>query len=171
MSLNITEEFNKHLKNFDNNKFVLATKIAYYLLSNQEKKIYEHGFKQGYETAVNNFNTDKNYIPKKVKKIVGYQFAKPSGNKVDDLINKVCVKLEISKQELFTKNRTQDLVRARSLIHNILNDKFRMSLSAIGRLFNQYHTTVLHSISMKANKERYWSPEQTLWEDYKDLIT
>jgi chromosomal replication initiation ATPase DnaA len=171
MSLKITEEFNNHLKNFDNNKFILATKVAYYLLTSQEKKIYEHGFKQGYESAIKIYNKDKQYVPKQVKKIIGYQFSKPSGNKINDLIDKVCFKLEINKKELFSKMRTQDLVRARTLVHNILNDKFRMSLSAIGRLFDQDHTTVLYSVNMKANKERYWSPEQNLWEDYYDLMS
>ena len=56
------------------------------------------------------------------------------------------------------KCRTQDVVRARNIIHNILNDKYNMNLTNIGRYFGQDHTTVLHSIQMKANKERFWSP-------------
>ena len=68
------------------------------------------------------------------------------------------------------KCRTQDVVRARNIIHNILNDKYNMNLTNIGRYFGQDHTTVLHSIQMKANKERFWSPEQTIWNEYLDLI-
>ena len=45
-----------------------------------------------------------------------------------------------------------------------------MNLTNIGRYFGQDHTTVLHSIQMKANKERFWGPEQTIWNEYLDLI-
>ena len=39
----------------------------------------------------------------------------------------------------------------------------------IGDIFKMDHTTVLHSIKMKNNKERFWSPEQTLWREFEEL--
>ena len=32
---------------------------------------------------------------------------------------------EVSKKELFGKTRTRDIVRARNIIHNILNEKYK----------------------------------------------
>jgi chromosomal replication initiation ATPase DnaA len=44
-----------------------------------------------------------------------------------------------------------------------------MSLTTIGKIFGNDHTTVLHSIKMKNNKQRFWSPEQTLWKEFEEL--
>jgi chromosomal replication initiation ATPase DnaA len=75
-------------------------------------------------------------------------------SEIDSVINKVCIKYEVSKKDLFTKTRTTDIVRARNVIHNILNEKYKMSLSDIGRIFGQDHTTVLNSIQMKQHRRR-----------------
>ena len=70
---------------------------------------------------------------------------------------------------MLSKKKTLDIVRARNIIHNLLNEKYKMNLSNIGRHFGQDHTTVLHSIKMKANKKRYWSEEQTIWQEFQEL--
>ena len=69
------------------------------------------------------------------------------------------------------KVRTQDIVRARNIIHNILYEKYNMNLTDIGRYFGQDHTTVLHSIEMKKQQKRFWSPEQSLWQEFEKLIS
>jgi len=81
----------------------------------------------------------------------------------------MCKRYELSKSELLSKKKTLDIVRARNIIHNLLNEKYKMNLSNIGRHFKQDHTTVLHSIKMKANKKRYWSKEQTIWQEFQEL--
>jgi chromosomal replication initiation ATPase DnaA len=45
-----------------------------------------------------------------------------------------------------------------------------MSLTDIGRIFGQDHTTVLYSIQMKYNGERYWGQDQTMWQEFDELI-
>jgi chromosomal replication initiation ATPase DnaA len=45
----------------------------------------------------------------------------------------------------------------------------KLSLSEIGRYFEQDHTTVLHSIEMKKDKRRFWGTHQTLWQEYQDI--
>ena len=45
-----------------------------------------------------------------------------------------------------------------------------MSLTEIGKIFGQDHTTVLNSIQMKQQKRRFWSQEQTLWQEFDELI-
>ena len=136
-------------------------------LSKKEKLIYKNAFKNGYKLAQKHVKKIKEYKP---RKIISYQFRNISPKIVESVINRVCVKYEVHKKTLLGKCRTQDVVRARNIIHNILNDKYQMNLSSIGRHFGQDHTTVLHSIQMKANKERFWSPEQTIWNEYLDLI-
>ena len=50
MSL-INQEFQKHIKKINNNEFIYKHKIAFYLLSEQQYKLYEEGFKVGFELA------------------------------------------------------------------------------------------------------------------------
>jgi len=146
----------------------LAMKAGQYSnLSSKEKLIYKNAFKNGYKLAQQHKKKIKEYKP---RKIISYQFRSISPKIVESVINRVCVKYEVHKKTLLGKCRTQDVVRARNIIHNILNDKYQMNLSSIGRHFGQDHTTVLHSIQMKANKERFWSPEQTIWNEYLDLL-
>ena len=80
------------------------------------------------------------------------------------------MKYELSKKDLVGKQRTKDFVRARNIIHNILAEKYKMSLTDIGRIFGQDHTTVLYSIQMKYNGERYWGQDQTMWQEFDELI-
>jgi len=172
------QEFQKHIKKINNNDFIYKHKIAFYLLSEMQLKLYEAGFKKGFELAQQKMSNHiseikkTNIIPLSTeRKIVGYQFRKPRKSEIDSVINKVCIKCEVSKKELFTKARTRDIVRARNIIQNILNEKYKMSLSDIGRIFGQDHTTVLYSIQMKQNKRYYWSDEQTIWQEFQELIS
>ena len=172
----IKQEFEKHIKKINNNDFIYKHKIAFYLLTQQQIKLYEEGFKKGFESAQKKMsdhvsNMKKTYIvPRYIeRKIIGYQFKKPKQIEIDSVINKVCIKYEVGKKELFTKSRTTDIVRSRNIIHNIFNEKYKMSLSDIGRIFGQDHTTVLYSIQMKQNRRYYWGDEQTIWQEFDEL--
>ena len=172
----INQEFQKHIKKINNNDFIYKHKIAFYLLSEQQFKLYEEGFRIGFELAQQKMSNHiseikkTNIIPLSTeRKIIGYQFKKPKRAEIDSVINKVCIKCEVSKKELFTKTRTRDIVRSRNVIHNILNEKYKMSLSDIGRIFGQDHTTVLYSIQMKQNRRYYWGDEQTIWQEFEEL--
>ena len=143
MSL-INQEFQKHIKKINNNDFIYKHKIAFYLLSEQQYKLYEEGFKKGFELAQQKMSNHIGEIKQThilpistERKIIGYQFKKPKKTEIDSVINKVCIMYEVSKKELFTKTRTRDIVRARNIIHNILNEKYKMSLTEIGRIFKQ----------------------------------
>ena len=170
------QEFQKHIKKINNNDFIYKHKIAFYLLSDRELKLYEAGFKKGFELAQQKMSNhiteikETHIVPREMeRKIIGYQFRKPRQTEIDSIINKVCIKYEVSKKDLFTKTRTTDIVRARNIIHNILSEKYKMSLSDIGRIFGQDHTTVLHSIEMKKDKRRFWDAGQSIWQEFQDL--
>jgi|TARA_R110000850_G_scaffold140579_2_gene262062 hypothetical protein len=146
----------------------LAMRAGHYRnLTHQEKQIYKNAFKNGYKLARLHIKKDKK--PYQPRRIVGYSFAIVKKKEIDNMIEVVSKKYEISKLELLGKKRTLDVVRTRNIIHNILSEKYKMNLSNIGRYFGQDHTTVLHSIKMKYNKERYWDTNQTIWQEFQEL--
>ena len=99
------QEFQKHIKKINNNDFIYKHKIAFYLLSDRELKLYEAGFKKGFELAQQKMSDNvlqlagqineikkTHIIPRKMeRKIIGYQFKKPKRAEIDSVINKVCI--------------------------------------------------------------------------------
>ena len=153
-------------KNKNLNEIRLAMKAGQYAdLNIREEKIYRNAFVNGYKLAKKHLK-ENGYD---LVKIVGYSFSSPQKSTIDNIVDYMCKRYELSKSELLSKKKTLDIVRARNIIHNLLNEKYKMNLSNIGRHFKQDHTTVLHSIKMKANKKRYWSKEQTIWQEFQEL--
>ena len=153
-------------KNTNFNEIKIAMKAGHYEnLNTREQKIYKNAFVNGYKLAKKHLKEDGYDLVK----IVGYSFSSPQRSTIDNIIDYMCKRYELSKSELLSKKKTLDIVRARNIIHNLLTEKYKMNLSNIGRHFKQDHTTVLHSIKMKANKKRYWSKEQTIWQEFQEL--
>ena len=153
-------------KNTKFNEIKLAMRAGHYEnLNTREQKIYKNAFVNGYKLAKKHLKEDGYDLVK----IVGYSFSSPQKSKIDNIVDYMCKRYELSKSELLSKKKTLDIVRARNIIHNLLNEKYKMNLSNIGRHFKQDHTTVLHSIKMKLNKQRYWSEEQTIWQEFQEL--
>ena len=153
-------------KNTNFNEIKLAMRAGQYEnLNTREQKIYKNAFVNGYKLAKKHLK-ENGYD---LVKIVGYSFSSPQRSTIDNIIDYMCKRYELSKTELLSKKKTLDIVRARNIIHNLLSEKYKMNLSNIGRHFKQDHTTVLHSIKMKSNKKRYWSEEQTIWQEFQEL--
>jgi len=147
----------------------LAMRAGHYRdLTFKEKKIYKNAFKNGYKLAKLH-TKKKNPESYKPRKIVGYTFAKPSARVVENIINKICIRYEVHKKSLMSRTRTQDLVRTRNIIHNLLYEGYNLNLTDIGKYFNQDHTTVLHSIEMKKDKRRFWDASQSIWSEFQEL--
>jgi chromosomal replication initiation ATPase DnaA len=167
----VSVAFEDHLATLNNNKLIYEIKTSYECLSNREKKIYKLGFSNGYQRRIVKsflFTNEKTKKPK--RKIVGFSFSKPKSFVIESIINKVCIRYQVHKKELMESgSRKQDMCRARNIIFNLLYEKFNMSLTCIGDIFKMDHTTVLHSIKMKNNKQRFWSPEQTLWKEFEEI--
>ena len=53
MTINVSQHYNKHIKHLDQNTFVYKVKKAFYLLTNQEERLYEVGFSEGFLYAAN----------------------------------------------------------------------------------------------------------------------
>jgi len=169
MTINVSTHYNKHIKHLDQNNFIYKVKKAFYLLTSQEERLYEVGFSEGFLYAANVLQKEK-IQDSNVKKIIGYKITKPKPSDVQSIINKVCIHFEVHKETLMNKSRTSDIVRARKVIHNLLYEKHHLNLPDIGRYIGQDHTTVLHSIEMKKQQKRFWSPEQSLWQEFEKLI-
>jgi len=130
-------------KNTKFNEIKLAMRAGQYEnLNTREQKIYRNAFVNGYKLAKKHLKEDGYDLVK----IVGYSFLSPQRSTIDNIIDYMCKRYELSKSELLSKKKTLDIVRARNIIHNLLNEKYKMNLSNIGRHFKQDHTTVLHSI-------------------------
>ena len=87
-------------------------------------------------------------------------------NKVIDKVCKICL---VSKHDIFSKSRTRDVVRARSILYNLLHESYDVSISSMSRVFNQDHTTIIHSLKNKEDKRNYWGAENSIWEEFKEL--
>ena len=167
MTKNINDVFVTHIKYLNQNEFIYEVKSSYDLLSEDRKKIYRLGFINGAKEMMERKRHIKLAPPN--KKVVGFAFKTPKPSDVQSVINKVCIHFEVHKETLMGKSRTSNIVRARNVIHNLLFEKYKMNLSEIGRYFKQDHTTVLHSIEMKRDQKRFWSPEKTLWQEYEKI--
>jgi len=85
---------------------------------------------------------------------------------VDTVISKCCFFYSIPRESLIKKSRVPGLVICRQMISYILR-KFNFGVKEIGRLFNQDHTTVIHST---ATIQTYIETNQGN-KDYIELIT
>ena len=162
--MKIQDIFDKHIKE-DINIFPYQLQKSFDNLSNSERKLYEIAFKNGLR-----FLNKSSYTKKYYFKVPKHNLGRIKEEELQQLIQKVCDKYEVSKKELLSKCRRRDIVRSRNILHNVLNEKYKMNLTNIGRIFGQDHTTVLYSIQMKFNKTFYWDKNQTIWEETYDLF-
>ena len=165
-------------------QFKTALKAPMYReLTLRELMLYKTGFKNGYRMALQHHrNKIENQLFKlkvrqerfeektegikleksiKIKKIYPMSF--------DATVNKVCVRYEVNKQEVLGSRRFESLVRARSIIINLMIEKYPISLSQLGRMFKIDHSTVIHHRRMKANGFRFWSADKTIHEEFIEL--
>jgi len=66
---------------------------------------------------------------------------------IDGIKNLVCREFNISNQEIVSPSRKQTLVRARQIAMYLSRRYTDSPLQAIGKCFNRYHATALHSIT------------------------
>jgi len=165
-------------------QFKTALKAPMYReLTLRELMLYKTGFKNGYRMALqHNRNKIEHHLFKlkvrqerfeektegiklaqsiKIKKIYPMSF--------DAVVNKVCVRYEVNKQEVLGDRRFESLVKARSIIINLMIEKYPISLSQLGRLFKIDHSTVIHHRKMKSNGLRFWSTGKTIHEEFLEL--
>ena len=151
----------------------------YSQLTSRELLLYKTGFKNGYRMSMqqNQSKLELNLLRLKIRE---ERFdEKKAGIKIDRkkihtatfeaVVNRVCIQYEVNKKEVLGDRRYQSLVKARSIIINLMIELHKVSLSQLGRMFGMDHSTIIHHRAMKFNRERFWSSEKTIHEEFKKL--
>ena len=142
-------------------------------LNDKEKKLYRTGFKTGYKLAREYFRTyirQKQTIVKEVIKYVTINDVVVPEN-VKEILCIVANQLGVNVNDVIAKTRIQSAVIARSILINVLRDKYAMPFTKIGVILgNRDHTTMIHHVKMKMNKEHFWKPEHIIWNRYKYVM-
>ena len=168
MTINISQHYNTHIKNLNQNHFIYKVKKAFYLLTSQEERLYEVGFSEGFLYAAELIQKQP-ILDSNNKMKIGIKYKNANIEVVSKLVDKVCERYTISKNDVFSKGRTSDVVRARSIVYNLLHEQYNVSISSMSRVFKQDHTTVINSLRNKQEKRRYWNPGNTIWEEFEEL--
>ena len=147
---------------------------AYENLSDRERKLYRVGFKTGYKLAREYFRTNtivkQNTVVKEVIKYVTINDVVVPMN-VKQALTIIANQLSIDVNEILTKTRIQPAVIARSILINVLRDKYDMPFTKIGVLLgNRDHTTMIHHVRMKMNKKHFWQPDHIIWNRYQYVM-
>ena len=156
----------------------------YSQLTTRELLLYKTGFKNGYRMSVqqNEEKIQNQLLRLKVREerfdekkaggsVTGIYIDKKKihASTFEAVVNKVCIQYEVNNQEVLGDRRFQALVKARSIIINLMIELHKVSLSQLGRMFGMDHSTIIHHRRMKFSQKRFWSNEKTIHEEFKVL--
>jgi chromosomal replication initiation ATPase DnaA len=147
---------------------------AYENLSDRERKLYRIGFKTGYKLAREYFKTNvvtkQNTVIKEVIRYVTINDVVVPEN-VKEMLSILANQLGVNVNDIIAKTRIQPAVIARSILINVLRDKYDMPFAKIGVLLgNRDHTTMIHHVRMKMNKKHFWQPNHIIWNRYQYVM-
>jgi len=160
------------LKEFRQQIKLRYTANVYENVSDRDRKFYRLGFKSGYKLAKQFFKSRslKQYNIKEVIKYVTINDIIVPEN-VKNIISAIANQLSIDPNQITAKTRMQSAVIARSILINVLRDKYKMSFEKIGALIGKRdHTTIMHHVNMKIKKEHFWQPNDIIWSRYYYII-
>ena len=142
-------------------------------LDERERKIYRTGFRTGYKLARQFFRNNFRYkqiVTKQVVKYVTINDVVVPEN-VKEMLAIVANQLGVNVNDITAKTRIQAAVIARSILINVLRDKYSMPFTKIGVILgNRDHTTMIHHVRMKMNKEHFWQPDHIIWNRYQYVM-
>ena len=142
-------------------------------LDERERKIYRTGFRTGYKLARQFFRNNFRYkqiVTKQVVKYVTINDVVVPEN-VKEMLAIVANQLNVNVNDITAKTRIQAAVIARSILINVLRDKYSMPFTKIGVILgNRDHTTMIHHVRMKMNKEHFWQPDHIIWNRYQYVM-
>ena len=142
-------------------------------LDARERKIYRTGFRTGYKLAREFFRNNFRYKHTVVKEVVKYVTINDVvvPNNVREIITIVANQLGVNVNDITAKTRIQAAVIARSILINVLRDKYDMPFTKIGVILgNRDHTTMIHHVKMKINKQHFWQPGHIIWKRYEYVM-
>ena len=142
-------------------------------LDERERKIYRTGFRTGYKLARQFFRNNFRYkqiVTKQVVKYVTINDVVVPEN-VKEMLAIVANQLNVNVNDITAKTRIQAAVIARSILINVLRDKYDMPFTKIGVILgNRDHTTMIHHVRMKMKKEHFWKPDHVIWNRYQYVM-
>ena len=142
-------------------------------LDERERKIYRTGFRTGYKLARQFFRNNYRYkqiVTKQVVKYVTINDVVVPEN-VKEMLAIVANQLGVNVNDIIAKTRIQSAVIARSILINVLRDKYSMPFTKIGVILgNRDHTTMIHHVRMKMNKQHFWQPDHIIWNRYQYVM-
>ncbi len=84
---------------------------------------------------------------------------------IDEVISEVSRTFGVSKEDIFSKRKTQEIVYARQVSMYIIREISQMKYKEIGRLFGKDHSTVLYTIDKVKKKLEQNEQQRNLVED------
>ena len=142
-------------------------------LNDRERKIYRTGFRTGYKLARQFFRNNFRYkqiVTKQVVKYVTINDVVVPEN-VKEMLAIVANQLNVNVNDITAKTRIQAAVIARSILINVLRDKYSMPFTKTGVILgNRDHTTMIHHVRMKMKKEHFWQPNHIIWNRYQYVM-
>ena len=142
-------------------------------INDRERKIYRTGFRTGYKLARQFFRNNFRYkqiVTKQVVKYVTINDVVVPEN-VKEMLAIVANQLGVNVNDIIAKTRIQAAVIARSILINVLRDKYSMPFTKIGVILgNRDHTTMIHHVRMKMNKQHFWQPDHIIWNRYQYVM-
>ena len=173
-----TEGYTTQMKTLTQLKQAMKAPM-YRELTRRELLIYKTGFKNGYRVSSQQTRAKIEHQLLRLKYREERFEEKKSGltierkkvypQTLDAVVNKVCIKYEVNKQEVLGERRFEFLVRARSIIINLMVEVYGASPSHLGRMLNIDHSTVIHHRRLKQSGRRFWTPEKTIHQEFREL--
>jgi len=142
-------------------------------LTAREIKLYRLGFKNGYRLSKEYYKIRRS----KTKNVISYtnRFVRINDMvvplNVQQILKIVSNQLGVDQKDIVRKTRIQSVVIARSLLINVLRDKYKMDVGKIGMIVgHRDHTTVIHHLRMKLDKKHFWTTDYAIWNKYNYIM-
>lgn len=127
---------------------------------------FRSGFKTGYRLALQHIGNYKSMDFSRKKNV---KIAKVNPI-IDAILHRTSSHFGIDLQSILSEKRDRHLVIARSVAINLLKELTPYSLTNIGEILaGRDHTTIIHHISCKAQKNGLWFPYFEIWNSFNKL--
>ena len=152
----------------------------YSQLTEREKLIYSVAARNGYNLGLKHkkqldrvealsFNKELVRV-KYVNKNFSNKISESSKIIGDEIVSKALTMYNVSLEDFISIKRIHPIVQARSVAINLIKEVLNLSLNNVSMFIGKRdHTTMIHHIRMKHNKEHLWQEGKRIWEDYDTI--
>jgi len=152
----------------------------YSQLTEREKLIYSVAARNGYNLGLKHkkqldrvealsFNKEVVKV-KYVNKNFSNKISESSKIIGDEIVSKALTMYNVSLEDFISIKRIHPIVQARSVAINLIKEVLNLSLNNVSMFIGKRdHTTMIHHIKMKHNKEHLWQIGKRTWEDYEKI--